>query len=174
MQFLKRGDLFCLIVISLCGCATSSFKILYQGKLAVELQATPDRVLLECEYQHDNDTKGLYGFLIHLLDEEKTVLTVAQNNTLTEVDCTRRIKKIGKILNTGRSVYIGGMGDLTEPRIKGTRSYIFPHIGTFYDNGRSLQFSVIANEKGLCYDAYSGDEAPCPREPFPIKERKKP
>ena len=87
MEFLKRGELFCLIVVSLCGWATSSFKVLHQGKLAVELQTTPDRILLESEYQHDNDTKGFYGFLIHILDEEKTVLTVAQNNVLNSQLC---------------------------------------------------------------------------------------
>ena len=62
------------------------------------------------------------------------------------------------------------MGDLTEPRIQQERQYVFPGKGTFFYNNRVLQFMVIANEHGLCFDAFLGAEKPCPRHPFPIKK----
>ena len=82
------------------------------------------------------------------------------------------MEKVGRILNTGRSIYIGGMGNIKEAKIKETREYVFSGLGVFNGNGRSLQFAVIANENRFCYDAYSGDEEPCPRDPFPIKNAK--
>lgn len=154
------------------GCTTSSFKVIGQHQNATELRVTSDRVLLECEHQYDNDTKDSYGFLMHILDQEDTVLTIAQMNVLDRESCFRRIQKITRILKTTSAIYIGGAGDLNKAKIKGTRKYTFPNIGTFYDNGQSLQFLVIANEQGLCYDAYSGDEQPCPRKPFSIQDFK--
>jgi hypothetical protein len=154
------------------GCTTSSFNVITQGENLVELKLTPDRVLLDCEHQYDNNTKGAYGFLMHILDEENTVLTVAQTNILDKESCFRRIQKIGKILKTGRAIYIGGIGSLDKPKIKETRKFMFPNIGTFPSNGQSFQFMVIANEQGVCYDAYSGDREPCPQEPFSLKSLK--
>jgi hypothetical protein len=167
MAGLKRSNLFCaLLFLSIGGCATSSFKIARQGDLATELKVTPDRVLLECEYQHDNDTKGLYGFMIHILDDLNTVLTVSQMNTLDVESCNKRLRKVGQILKTGKTIYIGGMGGLREKRVREDRHVTFPGIGEFYGNGQTLQFIVIKNERGACFDAYSGDEEPCPRDTF--------
>jgi len=154
------------------GCATSSFKVLRQSEYAVELKVTPDRVLMECEYQLDHDDKDAYGFLMYILDDENTAISVVQANVLDKGSCLRRIQMIGRILKKGKIIYVGGMGYLTDPKRKEERAYTFPLLGTFHGNGHVLQFMVIANEQGLCYDAYSGDEAPCPREPFSLKNLK--
>ncbi len=173
MIFSKRNDLICgVLTLLISGCATSSFKLIKQDENAAELKVTPDRVAMKCEYQPDHDTKNAYGFLMHVLDDENTVVTVAQGNVLDKVSCFRRIQKIGKILKTGRIIYVGGMGYLTKPKRKENETYAFPNLGTFHGNGHTLQFMVIANEQGLCYDAYSGDESPCPREPFSLKNLK--
>ncbi|MEK6705861.1 MAG: hypothetical protein AABZ06_08730 [Bdellovibrionota bacterium] len=176
MIYLKiSNSIHILLFFLLSGCATSSFMVLMQEENAAEFKVTPDRVVLECEHQHDSDSKDpndAYGFLMRILDGENTVLTVAQTNVLDKESCSRRIHKIGKILKTGKMVYIGGIGYLNKPKIKGEQKYTFHNIGTFYDNGQSLQFVVIANERGFCYDAYSGDESPCPREPFLLKNLK--
>lgn len=133
---------------------------------------TPNRILLECEFQYKDESGDGYGFMMHVLDDENTVLSIVQTNVLDKGSCFERLKEIGKLLNTGKIIYIGGMGNLNKPRIKENKTYTFPH-GTFHGNGRNAQFMVIANEKGLCYDAYSGDEPPCPREPiFSLKNLK--
>lgn len=170
MTFSKRNNfIYSLLIFFISGCATSSFKLLIQDENAAEFKVTPDRVIMECEYQPDHDTKDAYGFLMHILDEENTVIAVVQGNVLDKGSCFRRLQKIGKILKTGKMIYVGGMGYLTKPKKKEKETYMFPNIGTFPGNGHTLQFMVIANEQGLCYDAYSGDEDPCPREPFSLK-----
>jgi len=172
MVFSKRSDFkFCLLIfLFLSGCATSSFKLIKQHELAAELKVTPDRVLLECEFQNNDNSDNDYGFMMHVLDDQNTVLSIVQTNVIDKVSCLKRLEKIGKILKTGRVIYIGGMGNLSKPRIQETDVYTFPRLGTFSGNGRSAQFMVIGNEQGLCYDAYSGDEEPCPREPvFSLK-----
>ncbi len=173
MTFSKRNSLICTILTCLVsGCATSSFKLIKQDENAAEFKITPDRVIMECEYQPEHDTKDAYGFLMHILDDENTVIAVAQGNVLDKGSCFRRIQKIGKILKTGKMIYVGGMGYLNKPKRKENEIYAFPNLGEFYGNGHTLQFMVIANEQGLCYDAYSGDEDPCPREPFTLKNLK--
>lgn len=153
------------------GCATSKYRVLNSGEYGTELNVSPDRVLLECERLHDADEPGLSGFMMHILDEEDTVLTLVQGNTLDNKTCDRRIKKMNAILKNGKNIYIAGTGDLNKPRTKG-KAYAFPRKGTFHNNGRVLGFAAIANEDGACYDAYSGEEKPCPRDPFPLKNKK--
>jgi hypothetical protein len=173
MSFLKNRAHLLLFII-MCGCATSSYQLIRQRTLAAEIKVTPDRIIMECEFQYkdeDGDGDG-YGFLMHVLDDANTVVSVVQTNVLDKASCFRRIQKIGKILKTGKTIYIGGMGNITKPRLEDKRSYTFPRFGTFHGNGRATQFAVIANERGLCYDAYSGDDEPCPREPFSLKNLK--
>lgn len=170
MKNSKRSKNIFWMFLILTGCATSTYRISNQDDHSAELNVSPDRVLLECEWLYDADIKGLYGFMIHVLDEEDTVLTISQGNTLDKGSCDRRIKKIGAILRDGKNIYIAGIGDINKPRVKSKRSYHFPKLGTFHSNERALQFIAIANEHGVCYDAYSGDEKPCPRDPFPKKK----
>lgn len=172
MQSLRKNRfLHTLQLLLISGCTTSSYRIVNHTANRVEIKVTPDRLLLECEYQNDNDTNGLYGFMIHVLDDEKTILSVVQTNTLDNEGCLERLHKIGKILKKGNVIYLGGMGDLNEDRIKENRSYFIPKHGTYRGNGRMLQFMVIANERGDCYSAYRGDQKPCPRGEFPIKKK---
>lgn len=157
----------------LSACTTSSFKLIKQHELAAEIKVTPDRVLLECEFQYKDASGDGYGFMMHVLDNENTVLSIVQTNVIDKGSCLRRIEKIGKILRIGKMIYIGGMGNLNKSKIIESKTYIFPNLGTFHGNGQNAQFMVIANEQGLCYDAYSGEEEPCPREPvFSLKNLK--
>jgi hypothetical protein len=106
--------------------------------------------------------------MIHVLDDNKTVLSILQGNRLDKESCFERIQKIGKILKGGRRIYIGGMGSIDEARKVDEFTYTFPKWGTFRGNGRVLQFGVIVNEHGACYSAYEREEKPCPRDEFPI------
>ena len=150
-----------------------SFKILNQDEGRTELLVTPDRILLECENVQDPTEPlardGRYGLMIHVLDEENTVTTASQGNVLGKRDCFERIKEIGKIVNNGKQIYIGGMGNLKDSRKKNTEyTYIFPGNRKFYSNSRALQFMVIMNEKKECFSAHEGKDKPCPRDEFPI------
>ena len=172
MDGLRSSKCLCLaMLLSIVGCMTSTYRVLNSGEYGTELIVSPDRVLLECERLYDADDPGLSGFMMHVLDEENTVLTLVQGNTLDNRTCDQRIKKINRILKEGKSIYIAGTGDLSGPRQKG-RAYEIPRRGTFISNERILGFAAIANEFGTCFDAYSGDEKPCPRPPFPLKSKK--
>lgn len=170
MTSLKIINLLSLSVFALVGCASSSYKIDSQTEGRTQILVTSDRVILECDYLTDytGDIKEAHLFLMHVLDESKTVLTVSQGNILGKEDCFRRINKIGKILKSGNKIFIGGMGNLNKPRETQQRRYSFPGLGQFPENGRVIQFMTIWNDKGLCYNAYSGDQKPCPSDEFPI------
>ena len=173
MVFLRKNKAVpFLSFLLMCGCATSSFSVIKQGDFVVELKVTPDRVLLECEPQPGHEVEGAHGFLMHILDDKKMVLAVTQFNILDKDECFDGLRKIERILKTGTNIYLGGMGDLTTPRAKSDRKYSFPGLGSFPSNGKTLKFMVIANERGLCYDAQDGDSGPCPREPFSLKNLK--
>ena len=110
MAALKRNCSFYFFIFFIFfGCATSSYRILNQEDQSSELSVSPDRILLECEWLYDADIKGRYGFMIHVLDEENTVLTVGQGNTLDKRDCDILIKIISKILREGKNIYIAGI-----------------------------------------------------------------
>jgi hypothetical protein len=151
------------------GCTTSSFKVLNQEKSSIELLVTPDRVILECERIETDDRGIVAGFMMHVADEEKTSFTLVQTNTLDKESCDRRIEKIGRILKNGTQIYLVGIGDFREPRKTGLRKHVFPRFGALEDNGRSLQFIAIKNERDQCFGAFSAEERPCPPEPFPTK-----
>ncbi len=157
------------IILFAFGCATSSYRVGRNKGFRQEIWVTPDRVVMSCTRESD-EGNIFYGFMIHVLDDEKTVLNILQGNKLDNDSCLERIQKIGKILNSGNRIFIGGMGTITEPRALNEFTYIFPKWGTFHGNGRVLQFAVIANERGACYSAYRRDEIPCPRDEFPIGE----
>jgi len=176
MRVLKRNSGVAVLLSfgSLFACTTSSYNVV-QDDYLTEIRVTPDRVLLECEdiIDHANagDPEGNFGFMIHVLDEEDTVLTLIQEPVIGRKDCFKRHEDITKILKGGKSIYIAGHGALDEPREKKARTYSsFPKRGVFYGNGRGLQFSVIQNENGRCYSAYNGTYEPCMPEEFPIKK----
>lgn len=171
MCCLNLNSLFVFILLCSIGCATSSYRVSGREGRKIELKVTPDRIILECELASENKEVP-YGFMIHVLDEAKTVLSVVQTNNLSKEDCFKRIEKISHILRTGKSIYIAGIGDIDDPREVEKWKHTFPKFGTFSANGRMLQFFAIANESGLCYDAYHGDRKPCPHgDEFPIKQK---
>lgn len=162
-----------LLAVLAQGCASSSFyKVANVKDGRVELSVTPDRVLLECEDTSEN-REIPYGFMMHILDGENTVLDVVQGNTLSREDCQRRLDKIGRILKTGRTIYVGGIGGIDDPKVVEKWTYDFPHHGKFHSNGRVLQLIVTANDRGLCYGVYTGDAKPCPDgEEFPLPPKR--
>jgi hypothetical protein len=164
---------FSSVIVS--ACTTSSYRVIGRDSYRVEIQVTPDRVLLECEdiKDHDNagDPNGNFGFMIHVLDEENTTLTLLQGPVLWRKHCFERQEAIARILEGGKTIYIGAHGTLDHPREKGQRSYSsFRKAGTFYDNGRVLQFSVIKNEHGQCYSPIHGSGPTCMPPEFPIEK----
>lgn len=176
MRVLRRnsGIATLLSLSTLFACATSNYRVIDRDPYRTEIQVTPDRVLLECEdiIDHENasDPDGNFGFMIHVLDDEDTVLTLIQEPVIGRKDCFERLDDISKILRTGKNIYIGAHGTLDEPRVIGKRIYSsFPKKGSFHENGRGLQFSVIKNENERCYSASNGTDEPCMPEEFPIK-----
>ncbi len=171
MDCLKRSKviLFALNHLMLMGCATSSFKVLKHTNSAVEFLVTPDRIILECERVETDDRGVVAGFMMHIVDEKETSFTLVQTNTLDRESCEYRSTKIRKILKGGKEIHLAGIGDFREPRETGLRKYTFPRFGTIEDNGRSLQFIAIWNERNQCFGAFSAEEQPCPPDPFPIK-----
>lgn len=137
--------------------------------MTMEFLVTPDRIILECERVETDDRGVVAGFMIHVVDAKKTSFTLVQTNTLDRESCERRVKKIEKILKNGNQIYLAGIGDFREPRETGSRKYTFPRLGTIEDNGRSLQFIAVKNERNQCYGAFSAKEQPCPPGPFPLK-----
>ncbi|MBL7546085.1 MAG: hypothetical protein JNL11_19860 [Bdellovibrionaceae bacterium] len=174
MASLKVNSLLLLFMGLLVGCVSSSYKIDSQTEGRTQLLVTRNRVNLECfeipKDEYEGDIKEAHLFSINVLDESKTVLTVSQGNILGKEDCFRRINKIGKILKSGTKIFIGGMGDLDKSNEVPERRYSFPGLGQFPLNGQNLQFMVIWNDKGMCYNAYSGDQKPCPSDEFPIRK----
>ena len=169
-----------IVLLLLCpvmGCSTSSYKISNTdvdpgetyGKY--EVLATPDRIQMECENLQTDDIVS-YGFSLYVLDEENTVAAIAQTNRIGKSGCQERFHKIGKILKGGSQIYIGGIGDLGEPRKKLKYRHYFPKHGTFHGNGRVLQLRVVANEHGKCFDVYRGSEKPCPGKKFSYPKTK--
>jgi hypothetical protein len=150
------------------GCAASSFyKVTRERGERKELSVSPDRILLECEEISKKEDR--YGFLIHILDDENSILSVIRESTLPKKDCYRYAQGIEPILKNGKRIYIAGWGGLENPRKKrGGWAFRFPGKGVFHTNGRSLQFAFIANEHGQCYSLNHGSEKPCPRNEFPI------
>ena len=172
MDCLKIAKVIFEILITLMtfvGCATSSFEVLNQEKSSIEILVTPDRVILECERVETDDRGEVAGFMMHIVDEKKTSFTLVQTNTLDTESCVRRVKKIERILKNGTQIYLVGIGDFREPRKTGLRKHTFPRFGDIEDNGRSLQFIAIKNERNQCFGAFSAEEPPCPPEPFPTK-----
>jgi hypothetical protein len=155
-------------------CTTSSYRVIDQDRYRTELLISPDRILLECEDIKDHanagDPEGNFGFMVHVLDEEDTVLSLIQEPVTTRKHCFKRQDYIAKILRDGKRIYIGGHGTLEEPRTREDRGYSgFGKRGTFYRNGRGLQLSVIQNEHGQCYSATNEMDPPCMPPEFPIK-----
>lgn len=179
-NYLTVGILI-FVFLGIGGCVTPSsnpssfFMIKKQSRNATEILVTPDRVLLQCEKQVEYPEEGRYGFIIHILDDENTVVTSSLDIQPDKKGCESFLKKVSHILKNSKRVYIGGHGVLRgKPREEDKQfPQTFPGHGTFYHNSRDISFDVIANDKGECYSpSYRRDE-PCPQYPFPIEKYEK-
>jgi hypothetical protein len=151
-------------------------KIKKETNSLTELLATPDRIILQCEELDEDPDVGTYGFMVHILDEKKTVTTSALGIRPDKENCERFIHKIKHILKNGKQIYIGSRTKLSnQPRkIEDTHfRYVFPGHGTFFSNGRFMDLVVVANEKSQCYSPTYGEDEPCPPFPFPIEKYEK-
>ncbi len=171
---IKLSSVLCLFVFV--GCSTSSFKIKKETDFLTELLVTPDRIILQCEELDEDPDIGAYGFMVHILDEKKTVTTSALSIRPDKKNCEGFIQKIDRILKNGQQVYIANRMKLSNQPRKNDETnfrYTFPGHGTFFSNGRSLDFVTITNEKGQCYSPTYEKEEPCPPFPFPIEKYEK-
>ena len=171
MRSLRKSNILFLSLFIFTGCASSLYKVRAQYKSLYEVTFSPDRIILECEFITDytGDIPEPHGFMMHVLDDKKTVFTAIQGNVLYKGDCDRRLNRIDEILKKGKIISLGGTGSLETSYGKSDAKYFFPKHGTYPSNGHVLQFLAIWNEHGLCYGAYEGDEKPCPRDGFPLQ-----
>lgn len=140
------------------------YQLVRNSNGSAQFIVAPERVVLQCEFLFKEHRVAFYGFMIHILDEENTVVTVAQGNKLGKKDCFNYLNKITKLLSRGRSIYINAYGSMGEPKVVEKWAYTFPKLGTFHGNGRTAQFGSILNEHGDCFDSSNGDKKPCPSE----------
>lgn len=173
MTHLKRNKIkiafLSILALQIQSCSTSSFyKHDKQWHLASELLISPDRISLECA--KISDENELYMFMVHVLDNQNTVMTASQGNNSDQKTCLWRKDIINKIVRNGKRIYLAGMGDPNEPRQFGKEAELirFEKRGTFPHNHRFLQLMFISNENGACYGAYTALEKPCPQQPFPL------
>lgn len=171
-----NSPLLLLALFLTLSCSTSSYKVHNQNAYATELAVTPDRILIECEYQkgYSGDAQNPHGFMMHILDEENTVLTLIIEPVLSKEECMRHLNASVAILSNTNKVYIGGAWTLDSPRKKTDTKYTFPKIGTYSGNGRVLRYRAMWDKKGQCYDIYHGNKKPCPRDDFPIGKNQVP
>ncbi len=149
----------------LVGCATSRYHANKPNVLGTDIEVTADRIIAECEFidNYSGEHKNPFGFMIQILDNEKTVTTVSNAAVLEKKDCLERLQAANGIIQGGRIIYIRGRGDADSPREMKSYSSYFPRHGKFPHNGRSLNYLAIWNDRGQCYDAYDGAVKPCPR-----------
>jgi hypothetical protein len=136
-----------------------------------ELSATDDRVLVKCEFidNFTGEAKDMdpHAFVMHVLDEEKTVLALIVEPVLSKVACMKHLTETMKILKEGGKMQIIGQYNLDSPREISSEKHTFPNLGTYFSNSRVLRFRTIWNENGQCYNINSGKQKPCPRNEFP-------
>ncbi|NOT77497.1 MAG: hypothetical protein HOP07_00680 [Bacteriovoracaceae bacterium] len=152
MNYLKSSVF--LICFFLFSCSGSSYKIIVNENNA-KIIGTPDRFLPQCERVEMDDGTINYGFMIHFLDEEKTVST-ATGLLTTPAACFEWIGEVQNILDTGQEIIINGFGNMTEPRVEEIYTHIFKGHGTFKGNGRSIDLFSIRNNLGKCFSNFEG------------------
>lgn len=152
-----------LFFLILSSCATSRYSAGKPNALGTDIKVTPDRIITECEFiaDYDGDRKSPYGFMIHLLDLENGVLTVSNGIVLEKEDCLERQTIADKIIKNAQVVTVRGRGDAEAPIIKDEFKYIFKKHGTYFGNGRSLNFLAIWNDKRDCHSIFNGKDDPC-------------
>jgi hypothetical protein len=170
MENSKKSKCLILVLFFLLGCSSTLYKIDRQTGDKTQLLVSPDRVILKCEEidNYSGDVKDARLFLIFILDEEETVLRSSPGTILNRNVCDSKISKVMKVISGGKKIYFGNSGVLDKPRAFDGDKILFPKLGEFPLNGRSLGFQVIWNENGTCYNTYAGDQKPCPNDGFPL------
>tara|TARA_B110001454_G_scaffold218991_1_gene249156 strand:+ start:194382 stop:194891 length:510 start_codon:yes stop_codon:yes gene_type:complete len=163
----NKYSIIILLFLSLNGCVTSLYSAGKPNALGTDIQVTPDRIITECEFitDYDGDRKSPYGFMIHILDLQNTVLTVSNGVVLEKEDCLERQTTADKIIKNAQIVTVRGRGDAETPIIKEEFKHTFKKHGTYFSNGRSLNFLAIWNDKGECHSGFKGEDDPCPHHP---------
>ena len=168
MDYLQKNKkIIITFFFVLTGCVTSKYHAGIQKALGTDIEVTPDRVIVECEFitDYEGDRIVPYGFMIHLLDNEKTVLTLSSSTILEKKDCFDWLNQSEKIIQNSKLVTIRGRGNAEAPIIIEKYTYTFKEHGTYPGNNRSLNFLAIWNEKGHCFDAFhKNKEEQCLRE----------
>lgn len=156
---------FVAMLIAITGCVSGGYRANKSNPSGTDIIVDPGRVIVQCEFidNYSGDYKDPYGFMIHILDQENTVLTVSNGTVLEKRACFERLDAANRIIQKGRVIYVRGRGDAESLRKKQGPHYYFPKYGSFQYNGRSLNYLAIWNDKGQCYDAFYGAKKPCPR-----------
>lgn len=160
----KNKIVIYMLMLPLFGCVTSSkYHVNKPNSLGTDIEVSPDRIIAECEFitDYEGDYPNPHGFMIHILDNEKTVLTVSAGTVLAKKDCFERLNISEKIIKNANTVFVRGRGDAEAPIEMESFSHSFPKHGTFHDNGRSLNFLGIWNDKGQCYCDFNGPDDFC-------------
>src|SRR6187399_1968191 len=79
--------IYLLVIKSLVGCSTPGYRVDKKSGGKIELKVAPERIVLECEEIPGDEV--LYGFMIHVLDDENTIMDLAQGNRLDKKTCLR-------------------------------------------------------------------------------------
>jgi hypothetical protein len=148
MNFLKNNIFITIFLFY--GCSSSNYKINLDKDGGAEVIGSPDRFLPYCEKVVKDDDTVAYGFMILFLDEKKTVGT-ATGMLTSHKACLKWENQVQKILDHGQSIVLAGFGNLTKPRAIQRFSHTFEKHGTFHDNGRSMDFFSIRNNRGSCF-----------------------
>ena len=153
-----------LVILNLLGCVSSSHYHAHKSNSAgTDIEVSADRMIIECEFitDYEGDYPEPHGFMIHILDSNKTVLTVSGGTVLAKKDCFERLKISEKIIRNGNIIFVRARGDAEAPVNMGDQIYAFPRHGKFHDNGRSLNFLGIWNDQGQCYSAFDEPDDFC-------------
>jgi hypothetical protein len=184
MRNLKtKSNIILISMMCFCGCTTmkntntptSFFIVKAETSGLTELIVTPDRMVPQCTKLDVDPDEGQYGFMIHMLDEKNTVTSTMLNVRPDKESCEKHLRKIKHIIKNGTRIYSAHHMALTSQPRKEDRDFphSFPGHGTFFDNGRALDFVLISNDKGECYNPHVGDGKPCLEYPFPIEKYRK-
>lgn len=164
MLYSKRNNIL-YVVLLLTGCATSTYTSRQLTNVGTEIVTSTNRILVQCEYQdgYDGEAKDPYGFMMHILDDKKSVLTLIVEPVLEKTYCFEILNATNKILSNSKVVHIGSFSPLVGEPKKSDDKYTFPGLGTFHGNGQVLNYQAIWNDQGQCYDVALGSKKPCPR-----------
>lgn len=109
MTGLRKNRFFIgIIMVSISGCVTPSrYHANRPNALGTDIEVSPDRIIAECEFitDYEGDYPEPHGFMIHILDKEKTVLTISSGTVLAKKDCFARLKISEKIIKNANIVF---------------------------------------------------------------------